>query len=131
MIQSTITQQTLMCIYRYENPNCCLALSNVWMHYLIITEASQISSIYYHSQLLHHSLISFDGSSLTLRRAVISSNPDSFCFCAKVMLHNRSLSCCTYCHSYHTDTIKASESRQKIYFILHHKEARFHVLLLK
>lgn len=68
---------------------------------------------------------------VALRRAVISSNPNSFCFSAKVMLHNRSLSCCTYCHSNHIDRIKASESMQKMYFIVHHKEARLCVLLCK
>lgn len=128
VIQSKITQQTLTCIYRYENPNSSLALLNVWMNYSS-NEATQISRIYYHSQLLCHALLSFDVSSVTLRRTVIFSNPDSFCFCAKMTLHNRSLNCCTY--SNHIDRIKVSETSQKIHFIVHHKEARFCVLLCK
>lgn len=127
MIQSNITQQTL-CIYRCENSNRCLALSNTWMN-CKINEASQIASIFILSSstifclvLMYH---------VTLRKVVISSNPDSFCYSAKVMLHNRSLSCYTCCHSNHTDRIKASESRQKMYFIVHHKEARFCVLLCR
>lgn len=92
-----------------------------WTAWFEAIRHAQVSSIYYCLWLL-----CFDGLYLTLRSVSYS---DPFCLYTKIVLHNRNLNCCTYCHSNNIDKIKASTSRQKVYFIVYQKETRFHVLL--